>query len=74
MWYERGMESSPSPTPTTTPPELVPKPGCGSVFAGIVLVLLGILMLVCPGPGVAFIAAGVGMIAIGLGISRRGPS
>jgi hypothetical protein len=74
MWYERGMESTPSSTPTSAAPVHVPKRGCGSVLAGIVLVLIGIPKLVCPGPGIASIAAGVGMIAIGLGISRRGPS
>jgi len=68
------MESTSSPTPTNAVPVRAPKRGCGSVIAGVILVLIGIPMLVCPGPGMASIAAGVGMIAVGLGISRRGPS
>ncbi len=58
--------------PTNAAPVHVPKRGCGSVFAGIVLVLIGIPMLVCPGPGMASVAAGIGMIAVGLGVRRRG--
>jgi len=64
------MESTPPPS-TTAAPVRVPKRGCGSVFAGIALVLIGIPMLVCPGPGMASIAAGIGMIAVGLGANRR---
>ena len=74
MWYERGMESISNPTPTNAVPVHAPKRGCGSIAAGIILVLIGIPMLVCPGSGIASIAAGVGMIAVGLGIGRRGPS
>jgi hypothetical protein len=68
------MESTPSPTPANAAPVHVPRRGCGSVFAGIVLVLIGIPMLVCPGPGMASIAAGIGMIAVGLDLHRRGTS
>jgi hypothetical protein len=35
-------------------------------------VLFGIPMLICPGPGLATIAAGVAMIAASLGIRRKG--
>lgn len=38
----------------------------GSLALGIVLVLVGIPMLVCPGPGIGSILAGVGLIAYGI--------
>lgn len=44
---------------------------CGSVVAGVALVLVGVPMLVCPGPGIAVITTGVAMIAVGLGIRGR---
>ncbi|MDZ4177802.1 MAG: hypothetical protein U1E29_01005 [Coriobacteriia bacterium] len=42
--------------------------GCVTVALGSLLVVVGIPMLICPGPGVAVIAAGFGMIAVGLGL------
>ncbi|MRR10912.1 hypothetical protein EG835_00100 [bacterium] len=49
----------------------VSRRGCFGVVGGIVLVLVGIPMLVCPGPGVVTILAGFGMIGAGLGLKRR---
>lgn len=46
--------------------------GCGSVVLGTLLVLVGIPMLICPGPGVATILAGLGLIGVGLGLKRSG--
>lgn len=37
---------------------------------GVILILVGIPMLVCPGPGAAVILTGAGMVAAGLGLSR----
>jgi hypothetical protein len=59
----------PSGTQTAAPPAPRARSGCLSVAAGLVLVCIGIPMLVCPGPGIAAIAAGLGMI--GFGIRRR---
>jgi len=54
--------------------QTVGKPGFGCLTAGIgvVLVLIGIPMLVCPGPGMAVIALGTGMVLAGLGLRSRG--
>jgi hypothetical protein len=41
------------------------------LFLGVSLVLIGIPMLICPGPGAAVIAAGLGMIGASLGIRKR---
>jgi hypothetical protein len=49
-----------------------PGVGCLSVGVGVVLVLVGIPMLVCPGPGIATIALGSGLILTGLGLRSRG--
>jgi hypothetical protein len=38
---------------------------------GVLTVLVGIPMLVCPGPGMAVIGAGIGTIAVGLGIRTK---
>jgi hypothetical protein len=43
------------------------------VGAGVVLVILGIPMLALPGPGLLTIAAGAGLVAVGLG-RRKGAS
>lgn len=65
MWYVCGMNE--------TPNEAAPgRAGCGSVVLGILLVLVGIPMLICPGPGVAVMLAGIGMIGVGLGIQKPG--
>lgn len=53
---------------TIPPPSWRERRGCLPVGAGVVLVLLGIPMLVCPGPGIASILLGVSLIAVGLGI------
>lgn len=42
--------------------------GCVSVFLGVGMILIGIPMLICPGPGAATILAGAGMVAAGLGL------
>lgn len=49
----------------------VSRRGCFAVVGGIVMVLAGIPMLVCPGPGLVTILAGFGMIGAGLGLKRR---
>lgn len=46
------------------------KPGCLPVAAGIGLVVIGVPMLVCPGPGIASIVLGLSLIGVGLGIRR----
>ena len=52
----------------------IDSPGCGCLTTGIgvVLVLAGIPMLVCPGPGIATIALGSGLVLTGLGLRSRG--
>ncbi|MDZ4654745.1 MAG: hypothetical protein U1F44_02550 [Coriobacteriia bacterium] len=52
----------------------VGRPGCGclTVGVGVVLVVAGIPMLVCPGPGIATIALGSGLVLTGLGLRSRG--
>lgn len=54
--------------------QTVERPGLGCLTAGIgvVLVLLGIPMLVCPGPGMAVIALGSSLVLAGLGLRSRG--
>lgn len=49
-------------------------PGCGCLTTalGVVLVLIGIPMLVCPGPGIATIALGSGLVITGMGLRSRG--
>jgi len=56
----------------TQPPETAQQPsrGCGSMVLGLLLVLAGLPMLVCPGPGMATIAAGLALL--GIGSRRRG--
>jgi hypothetical protein len=67
-----GMEH----TPDTTPPEPATPPpgrrGCASFAIGALLVLVGIPMLVCPGPGMVTIASGLGMMGIGAMRRRQG--
>lgn len=46
--------------------------GCVGLALGVLLVLIGIPMLVCPGPGMASILAGGAMIAASLGLTKRG--
>lgn len=46
--------------------------GCSGIALGAVLVLIGIPMLLCPGPGMAVILSGLGMIAVSLGIKKTG--
>lgn len=38
---------------------------------GLLLVLVGIPMLVCPGPGIAAIAAGLGMLGVDVARKNR---
>ncbi|MHB9004480.1 MAG: hypothetical protein ACYC6C_10530 [Coriobacteriia bacterium] len=45
--------------------------GCISLGGGLVLVLIGIPMLVCPGPGLVTIMAGLGMIGAAQGLRRK---
>ncbi|MDA3937659.1 MAG: hypothetical protein PF636_12560 [Actinomycetota bacterium] len=49
-----------------------PSGGCLSIGAGIVLMLVGVPMLVCPGPGIATLVLGFGLVLRGLGV--RPPS
>ncbi|MBN2839520.1 MAG: hypothetical protein JXP37_00995 [Coriobacteriia bacterium] len=46
--------------------------GCGGIVIGVLLVLIGIPMLICPGPGMAVILSGLGMIGVGLGLKKGG--
>lgn len=63
-------------TPSATSAAPAPKPqgfrGCGSIVIGALLVLIGIPMLICPGPGMAAILSGLGMIGVGLGLKKSG--
>ncbi len=59
MSAERNMPAEPP----------APRRGCGSFVLGGILVLIGIPMLVCPGPGIASILAGLGLM--GFGTARR---
>lgn len=54
--------------PVRAEPPAPDKRGCFTVVLGIVpvLVLVGIPMLICPGPGTAAVAAGLGTIGLGL--------
>ena len=64
-----------TPEPVAPPADAAARPtrrGCVSVALGVLLVLVGIPMLICPGPGVTTGAAGLGMIAVGLGLRRSG--
>lgn len=62
------MPDTPAPFPEQTPRE--PKPGCVTAGLGCLLVIVGIPMLICPGPGAAAIASGIGMIGAGLARKR----
>ncbi len=55
--------------PVVAEPPAPDKRGCFTVVLGIVVVLVGLPMLICPGPGMAVVTAGIGMI--GLGLKRR---
>ncbi|MDI6902060.1 MAG: PGPGW domain-containing protein [Anaerosomatales bacterium] len=55
------------PLSPTAPPES--RSGCASFVLGGILVLIGVPMLVCPGPGIATILAGLGLM--GFGTARR---
>ncbi len=58
--------------PVVAEPSAPNKRGCFRVVLGIALVLMGIPMLICPGPGTAVVATGVGMIVLGLKRSTEG--
>jgi uncharacterized membrane protein HdeD (DUF308 family) len=58
--------------PVVAEPPAPNKRGCFTVVLGIVVVLVGIPMLICPGPGTAVVATGVGMIVLGLKRSTEG--
>ena len=45
--------------------------GCVAVFLGTGMIIIGIPMLICPGPGLAMIVAGAGMLAAGLGFPLK---
>ena len=64
------IDPVPPAEPAAAPPE-AGRPSCGPVVLGIIVVLVGIPMLVCPGPGVAVTVAGFGMIVVGLGLRAR---
>ncbi len=42
-----------------------------SIFAGSVITILGLLMMVGPGPGLLMVAAGLGILAIDVPFARR---
>ncbi|MGV8084454.1 MAG: hypothetical protein AB2L09_12615 [Coriobacteriia bacterium] len=51
-----------------------PQSGCGScllVIGGIAAMLVGVPLLILPGPGIGMIALGLGMITAGLGLGPR---
>lgn len=52
-------------------PSSTDRRGCVGIALGTLLVLIGIPMLVCPGPGMASILTGAAMIAASLGIGTR---
>ena len=58
------------PEPSDPPGASGAKRGLGSVIIGAVLVLVGVPMLILPGPGALTVAAGVGLIATGLRLRR----
>lgn len=60
-------------TADTTEAPSAPRRGCGcaALAGGVALVLLGIPMLVLPGPGIAAILAGLALVAKGLGLRPR---
>lgn len=62
--------TSSSAAPATSAPTPRGSRGCGSIAIGTLLVLIGIPMLICPGPGMAAILSGLGMIGVGLGIKK----
>lgn len=73
---ESEIDETPGPD-VSAPPHLSGPPargsrGCGGIVLGSLMVLIGIPMLICPGPGVAVILAGLGMIGVGLGIKKAG--
>ncbi|MDZ4178343.1 MAG: hypothetical protein U1E29_03790 [Coriobacteriia bacterium] len=58
----------PPPVPLGAPPAGERRHGCGclALLGGVMLVLVGIPMLVLPGPGIAAIIGGFALIARGL--------
>jgi len=62
MTPERDITSVP-PVGDDLPPRRV---GCASLFLGIILVIVGIPMLLLPGPGIAAILGGIVLIVRGL--------
>ena len=71
-----GVPGAPVPaTPPAAAPDAAARTqggsrGCVSIVIGTLLVLIGIPMLICPGPGMAAILSGLGMIGVGLGIKK----
>lgn len=65
------IEPASAEAPRVAPSGTSERKGCVPLFLGVLLVLIGIPMLICPGPGVAAIAAGLGMIGASLGIKKR---
>lgn len=65
------IEPAAPDVPRLAPTGPAERKGCLPLILGVLLVLIGIPMLVCPGPGVAAIAAGLGMIGASLGIKKR---
>lgn len=65
----------PKPPTIDAPPSrlrlALSKPGCLPVGVGVALVVMGIPMLICPGPGIGSILLGVSLIGVGLGVKRR---
>jgi len=67
------MPHDPPPPPSSAEAAEARRRGCGclSVIGGVLLVLIGIPMLVLPGPGIASILGGLALIARGFGLRRR---
>lgn len=59
------MTSTPTPTPAKEPGRAG---GCLKIALGMFLILVGIPMLVLPGPGLISIGAGVMLVLRGLGV------
>ncbi len=66
------VETMPLSAPAKPAPASAGSRGCGGIVLGALLVLVGIPMLICPGPGMAVILAGLGMIGVGLGLKKAG--
>lgn len=53
-------------------PARIGRRSCLLVAGGVIVTLVGVPLLILPGPGIGAIALGIGMIATGLGWRPRG--